>query len=210
MGVLWPKDAVRFAEIMRPDSVRVWRRREIREKLSWYYAVMRGAAPAKFIIAKRIYSDIPLPEVSVMGNNDLRRVHEKLSEEFTRVWHDIRQSNDPWKELPPIREGVAHFLHIKVELLRRQLSDCRLCERKCGVDRKAGKIGVCRVPGDAAYVDTYFHHMGEEAPLVPSGTIFYVGCNFRCVYCQNWSISQRSPEPGEAVSPDELSNPGVA
>ena len=39
-------------------------------------------------------------------------------------------------------------------------------------------------------VSTFFQHMGEEPELVPSGTIFTIGCTIRCLHCQNWSISQ--------------------
>jgi putative pyruvate formate lyase activating enzyme len=46
--------------------------------------------------------------------------------------------------------------------------------------------------------------MGEEAPLVPSGTIFFAGCNFGpCVFCQNWDISN-NPDNGEVVTPEKL------
>jgi putative pyruvate formate lyase activating enzyme len=41
-----------------------------------------------------------------------------------------------------------------------------------------------------SYVSSAFLHHGEEAPLVPSGTIFFQGCNFECVFCQNYDISQ--------------------
>ena len=53
-------------------------------------------------------------------------------------------------------------------------------------------------------VHSWFLHVGEEAPLVPSGTIFYGGCNFRCVYCQNYDISQTNPRGGIKVSPKQL------
>jgi Uncharacterized Fe-S protein PflX, homolog of pyruvate formate lyase activating proteins len=54
-------------------------------------------------------------------------------------------------------------------------------------------------------VASYFIHIGEEAPLVPSGTIFFTGCNLRCVYCQNWDISQR-PENGIEVDEADLAS----
>jgi putative pyruvate formate lyase activating enzyme len=46
-------------------------------------------------------------------------------------------------------------------------------------------------------------HLGEEAPLIPSHTIFFAGCNLRCVYCQNWDISQ-NPQLGIYVGPSSL------
>lgn len=55
-----------------------------------------------------------------------------------------------------------------------------------------------------AYVHSAFLHLGEEAPLVPSGTIFYGGCPFKCVFCQNWDISQERPTEAPALGPEEL------
>jgi putative pyruvate formate lyase activating enzyme len=48
-----------------------------------------------------------------------------------------------------------------------------------------------------------FEHMGEEPELVPSGTIFTLGCTLRCLHCQNWSISQWY-ETGDIFSPEGL------
>jgi putative pyruvate formate lyase activating enzyme len=45
--------------------------------------------------------------------------------------------------------------------------------------------------------------MGEEPELVPSGTIFTMGCTMRCKHCQNWTISQWE-EKGQAYEPEEL------
>ncbi len=73
-----------------------------------------------------------------------------------------------------------------------KLRECRLCARDCGVDRTGGERGYCRT-GDRASVASYGPHPGEEAPLRGtrgSGTIFFCGCNLRCVYCQNYDTSQ--------------------
>jgi putative pyruvate formate lyase activating enzyme len=63
----------------------------------------------------------------------------------------------------------------------------------CGVDRAAGKLGVCGV-GRNAVVATIAPHYGEEACLqgwLGSGTVFFSGCSMRCRFCQNWDISHR-------------------
>jgi len=70
---------------------------------------------------------------------------------------------------------------------------CELCPRKCGVNRLKGMSGFCRAPGTTLVVSAYHPHFGEERPLVGnggSGTIFLTHCNLRCVFCQNWEISQ--------------------
>ena len=80
----------------------------------------------------------------------------------------------------------------RVERARAILRSCDLCPRRCRVDRIAGEKGACRTAGEAV-VSSYGPHFGEEAPLVGvygSGTIFFTHCNLRCMFCQNYSISQ--------------------
>ena len=101
-------------------------------------------------------------------------------------------------------------LHRRGELLRRareavaQLESCRLCPRDCKVNRLENKIGVCRT-GRYAVVSSYFPHHGEEDCLRGwrgSGTIFFSMCNLRCVFCQNYEISQLGE--GREVTPQRL------
>jgi putative pyruvate formate lyase activating enzyme len=69
---------------------------------------------------------------------------------------------------------------------------CRLCPRRCGVNRHKGKSGVCRAPGTTLVISSAHPHFGEERPLVGeggSGTIFLSHCNLRCVFCQNFDIA---------------------
>ena len=71
------------------------------------------------------------------------------------------------------------------------LERCRLCPRACGVNRLAGDPGVCRT-GRLALVSSAHPHFGEESPLVGtsgSGTVFFAGCNLKCLFCQNYEIS---------------------
>jgi putative pyruvate formate lyase activating enzyme len=75
--------------------------------------------------------------------------------------------------------------------LRRLQSPCRLCPRQCQVSRRGADLGYCRAP-QALAVASVGPHFGEEAVLVGtggSGTIFFAGCNLRCVFCQNVDIS---------------------
>jgi putative pyruvate formate lyase activating enzyme len=80
----------------------------------------------------------------------------------------------------------------RVRLAQELLSSCTVCPRHCGVDRTSGERGYCGgglLPG----VSSYGPHFGEEPPLVGSygsGTIFFTGCNMRCIFCQNYEISQ--------------------
>jgi pyruvate formate lyase activating enzyme len=66
----------------------------------------------------------------------------------------------------------------------RELSSCELCEHRCRVNRVAGEQGVCRMT--LPVVSSCTLH-----PAPPrSYTVFTAGCNFKCLNCQNWSISQ--------------------
>jgi len=99
-----------------------------------------------------------------------------------------------------------HFEPAYLELLRsgdleeraraalRRLAACDLCARDCRVDRRETTKGaVCRT-GRHGVLHSFGAHHGEERPLRGwggSGTIFFSWCNLRCVYCQNWEISQK-------------------
>jgi len=95
-------------------------------------------------------------------------------------------------------------LEARVDAAREMLSPCRVCPRVCGVDRFNGEIGYCR-SGLLPVVSSYSPHFGEEPPLVGrhgSGTIFMTGCNMRCVFCQNYQISQE--RYGREITCEEL------
>jgi putative pyruvate formate lyase activating enzyme len=89
----------------------------------------------------------------------------------------------------------------------RHLEDCDLCARYCFVNRRKTTEGaVCRT-GERAVVASYGAHHGEEDPLRGSrgsGTIFFSWCNLRCVFCQNWDISQKGV--GREVEPAEIAD----
>jgi len=100
----------------------------------------------------------------------------------------------------------ATELKKRADLARAHMEACDMCGRACGVDRLAGKPGVCKT-GLQARVSSYGAHLGEENPLrgwSGSGTIFFAGCNLRCQYCQNYEISQ--PGAGEEVTAQQLAD----
>lgn len=71
------------------------------------------------------------------------------------------------------------------------LSNCILCPRKCGANRTAGQTGYCGMPGDLLVARAALH-MWEEPCIsgnTGSGTVFFSGCNLKCVFCQNHSIA---------------------
>ena len=106
-------------------------------------------------------------------------------------------------------QGMTAFpdigdLNERAANLAARLSECDICPRMCRVNRKAGERGVCGVGKNAA-VASFGPHFGEEAPLVGhngSGTVFFSGCNLRCVFCQNYEISHQVE--GSEVSAERL------
>lgn len=94
----------------------------------------------------------------------------------------------------------------RVAQARERLRRCHVCPRHCAIDRLEGDLGFCLV-GAKPFVSSYGPHHGEEAPLRGwngSGAIFLASCNLRCIYCQNYEISQL--REGRDVSAEELAD----
>ncbi|MBR6689358.1 MAG: radical SAM protein [Clostridia bacterium] len=74
---------------------------------------------------------------------------------------------------------------------KEMLEKCMLCPHKCGVDRTNGKTGVCKATDKikVALVSTHNYEEPCISGTKGSGTIFFTGCNLKCVYCQNYEIS---------------------
>jgi putative pyruvate formate lyase activating enzyme len=83
-------------------------------------------------------------------------------------------------------------LERRVEALESMLRSCTVCPKDCGNDRLNDEIAAC-YSGRLPIVSSYTAHFGEEPPLVGTkgaGNVFFGNCNLRCVYCQNYQISQ--------------------
>ncbi|HEV7858023.1 MAG TPA: radical SAM protein [Pyrinomonadaceae bacterium] len=84
----------------------------------------------------------------------------------------------------------------RVEALEGLLARCTVCPRDCLNNRLSNEIAAC-YSGRLPVVSSYTAHFGEEPALVGShgaGNIFFGNCNLRCVYCQNYQISQTHRE----------------
>jgi len=105
-----------------------------------------------------------------------------------------------------------------IKSLSGQEAGCTLCPRDCRVDRRRGADGFCR-SGNLAAVSSALLHFGEEpmlsgyedwrkqksgshGPRAGSGTVFFTGCNLKCLFCQNYQISWF--QDGHAVSDEDL------
>jgi putative pyruvate formate lyase activating enzyme len=89
-------------------------------------------------------------------------------------------------------------------IFKDSLESCHLCPRCCGVNRNAGKLGPCGVDARPRVASMNIH-LWEEPPLSGSsgsGTIFFTGCTLKCLFCQNYPISQMGV--GRYLSVEEL------
>jgi len=97
----------------------------------------------------------------------------------------------------------GELLHRIGEAYRR-LAACDLCPHDCGVNRIKGELGICGA-GLKPRIASATVHRGEEPPISGingSGTIFLSGCSLKCVFCQNFPISQFGN--GDVISTGEL------
>lgn len=81
---------------------------------------------------------------------------------------------------------------------------CVQCPRACGVDRSV-QTGFCGASDNIRVARAALHPWEEPciSGSMGSGTLFFVGCNLRCIYCQNRQIS-RGKEEGVAASAEQL------
>lgn len=179
----------------RPDAVAVLRDKKARASLARYFDVMENGKPAKFMIAKKLPAKFSKQD----STRKLWEIHAKLTDEFYQLEKAV---DSKLKNLEDLEMPESSYLDLKIELASRILKGCHFCTRRCGVNRVNGELGYCKC-GTQITVSTIFEHMGEEPELVPSGTIFTLGCTMRCLHCQNWTISQWM-EAGEIYTPKSL------
>ena len=117
---------------------------------------------------------------------------------------DARFVIDPFE--PAYRSLSARKMQARVAAGLDEQEDCCACPRNCHVNRMRNETKVCNT-GRYARVANAFPHFGEEDCLrgwAGSGTIFFSLCNLRCVFCQNWDISQRSA--GDEWPPQQIAD----
>jgi putative pyruvate formate lyase activating enzyme len=180
--------------------------------LKRYLKVQKDEMPALFKITERISVQFD-PEMQL---DELKEIHRKSIEEYRKLREGLeveametlayKDSSDrlvlltqSFLELP---KASPSLLDLKVAILDKVMENCQCCGWRCGVDRRAGEKGFCRLTDVSNYASEFLH-MGEEPELVPSHTIFFTGCTFACVYCQNWDISTY-PEAGTRIEPRKL------
>ena len=181
--------------IWRPDATAVLKDKKAQASLARYFAVMQDDKPAKFTIAKKLATDFDERN----SLTELWNLHEQLTKEFHTIQGKIDSRE---KQLRQLETPKKSYLDLKIEIANRILESCHLCTHRCGFNRLNGELGYCKC-GTQITVSTMFQHTGEEPELIPSGTIFTLGCTLQCRHCQNWSISQWF-EKGEIFTPELL------
>lgn len=144
-----------------------------------YFEILEEDKISKYLLCK----NIPASFNESDSTKKLWIIHDTILKNFKITDNKPKQS----------------LLDLKIELANRIFRNCHFCERKCNVDRTQ-KTGNCGV--NQPCIASEFLHMGEEEVLVPSHTIFFSGCTFHCVFCQNWDISQQNS--GFYVKPSRL------
>jgi putative pyruvate formate lyase activating enzyme len=181
--------------LLRPDAATVVNDRRVKRSLGRYLAVVEDEKPAKFMIAKKVPAEFSEDD----STEKLWQEHSHVLRGFCGVEKEI---DDRQRDLQEVATPDKSFLDLKIEIANRILSNCHLCTRRCSVNRLQGKLGYCKC-GLPITVSSILEHMGEEPELVPSGTIFTMGCTMQCRHCQNYTISQWI-ENGEVYKPEDL------
>jgi putative pyruvate formate lyase activating enzyme len=180
---------------LRPDAVTVLTDKMVNKSLLRYFAVMHDKKSAKFMVSKRLPAEF--------NENDsteaLWQKHADLTTEYYLIEKEIDSGREKLCEMPRPEKS---YLDLKIEIANRILTNCHFCVRRCGASRSKGEIGYCRCGVNMA-VSSIFEHLGEEPELVPSGTVFTMGCTMQCKHCQNYTISQWI-ENGRVYKPEEL------
>lgn len=172
-----------------PDAIASLDAPIIRKIFPRYRKVVRGELPASFQISKSIKAEFDEGEEI----HALWKVHWKLM----GVFEGTRRKLDEGHIKPEsLKREEKSLLDLKLLLAKRIMESCWLCERRCRVNRWAGEVGGCRA-GNRPLISSEFIHMGEEPHIVPSHTVFFMGCSFKCQFCQNWAISQWQEEGTE-------------
>ncbi|MCD1295483.1 radical SAM protein [Methanocella sp. CWC-04] len=144
--------------------------------LKRYKEILQGA-PARHTLLKMVEVD---NEFYRLDDDGLWALHDDRIKEYRDL---LETAEIKGHGLEP----KSTLLNVKIEIAKRMLKNCYYCEVRCGADRYV-RPGACGVDF-VSRISSEFLHYGEEPELVPSHTIFFEGCNLKCVYCQNWQIS---------------------
>ncbi len=160
--------------------------KNIEKELSSYLEIM---------LNKRLSRSKVAMGMTAAKKNDINSIWDE--HEYLRAYLNEKYDKSKFNK---VKQPDFSYLDLKVKIAEIIFENCYFCEKRCYVNRNTKK-GYCNVLKPK--IASEFVHMGEEAPLVPSHTIFFTGCNFECIYCQNFDISQ-FPDSGIETSEENL------
>ena len=156
--------------------------KQIDERFSVRSAPLEGFRRPRFLPTRERGCGLMRTELSVVDEGTLWTAHRQARHEG------------------PPSETEATGLDLKIELAGRLLQGCRLCARRCRVDRRAGQRGFCGL-GVEAFLAEAFVHIAEEAPVNPSLVLNLTGCGMRCAYCQQGRLIEDPRSLGIELDP---------
>ncbi len=146
------------------------------KRLGRYFTLVSGGTLPRFSMSRRI----PLPDGWEQLTISKRwELHKSLVE---GIFNPETEREISSRDVSPV-----NLMHLKASIASEIVKSCHLCERRCSVDRFKGELGYCKVPSESYYASEFIH-IGEEPEIIPSHTIFFAGCTFRCMHCQNSEI----------------------
>ncbi len=143
------------------------------------FCIKQGTLPGfgapRFLRLREVLTGIREADLDTCSEEDSWSIHDRLNDHCNS------------QHAPTIGDRMLTLLQLKAALAHRLLRNCRLCARRCGVDRTKGERGVCGLGLDA-YVAEHFVHIAEESPINPSLVLNLWGCGLRCCFCQQHRI----------------------
>lgn len=117
----------------------------------------------------------------------------------TKSLWDIHGNLTSRENVPTAEDGQASLLDLKIELARRLIQECQLCNRNCGVDRTKGERGRCGLATGAIAAE-HFVHIAEEPVINPSFVLNLAGCGLGCCFCQQSALLNPQHAFGEPLT----------
>ena len=92
----------------------------------------------------------------------------------------------------------------ETEWIETYMRNCTLCPRNCHADRTSGRTGYCGQTDEITLARAALHFWEEPciSGVSGSGTVFFSGCNMKCIFCQNHEIALG--DSGRRISPERL------
>jgi putative pyruvate formate lyase activating enzyme len=128
-----------------------------------------------------------IKDLSTLFNGILENLIDNSNKENIKKAEKVDISEIKYYRISDIKETFKKLLYFY-----QRLENCDICPNNCKVDRFEGQKGKCNQTANLK-IASYNLHFGEE-PFISgnngSGTIFFSGCALKCVFCQNYPISQ--------------------